>query len=447
MSAHDEDGDTVTPTLAADPGPSSSPPDPSLLQLPMSFGRRNLGQPSLFDNNFEVGEDFGAQVQRTQSPSRPPSPWLLISSPDGQEKEVEEENPEDKRAPYSESDLSSIKSLEIINDHGFGGLEEPEEGHTPPEQSPHEDNSVAVPNPGGDISRVPTTESPIAFAGSSFGEPGYPTSSKDEFARDAEDTSIQEAIDEEIRESLQSSKFGGKTKFWPLGQHWRILNASRVRELLKSNASIMGCVQARAAEDESNVLDGYVDEICGRHPQPRSTGLRKILAILIMMDKVACIIDFIEAGIQDLHLPLKGVYDRKFKLYSLGKKAEGTAKRKRDEGGGEEGNRQGTKHELTDPRVICQGWGRTNGDHFELCQSYMLAAFFRQSRSRLLLYHIADEAVLPFLEYERKSEGGYGTVYKVKIHPKHHALELPRVQVRLLSRPVSPPLTTIQGRR
>lgn len=176
--------------------------------------------------------------------------------------------------------------------------------------------------------------------------------------------------------------------------------------------------------DESEVLARHVEEVCGSHLQ--STGRRKILAILILNGRTASIFDIIEAGMLDIDLPLSGSYDKTRKSVEL-KRSRDPSPRRWWEGEPGQQNMQDPALLRTEPRCRFRGWSHTHLDLFRTYQSRMLAPFIRRSSCKVLFYKIPDEAVLPFLEWTMKKEGGYGNVYRVRIHQDHHELEPPPV--------------------
>ena len=421
----------------------------------------HLDQPSLFDNNFQPDEDLRKHGRTLSDQDRPRSlqllvegpdgrekdigdedfeaarltgnesdfgsrgPQLSVKAPDGREKDISDEDFEDARLSGTESDFGNLKSLEMINDLGLGDLREPEAATTrTPSEGPSNTDDTPMPTFGEeDISQTSGARSPIAFMGASFVESDIPIGTEADFAEDANPYDL-EAVEDEIRSTLEQSRVGN-VHFWPLSQIWRIITPSCVRSLLKSNKTLQGRFQETADKNgTSEDLERYVNEICGSGPGFRSTGRRKILAILVLIDKVESIVDFIDAGVHDLDLPLRDSYDSETKTYYLEKKVDMKTRRQRKRDDGQERESpQNTGLGSASVRVVCQGWSRRDGESFKFNEPRMLAPYLRQSNTKLLFYQIADEAVLPFLEYTRKSEGGYGTVYQVRIHKDHHELE------------------------
>jgi serine/threonine protein kinase len=129
------------------------------------------------------------------------------------------------------------------------------------------------------------------------------------------------------------------------------------------------------------------------------TTRRKIFAVLVLMEKVEAILDFLEEEVYDSTLP-----------FVFGK------------------NQLATSKTTEEPIVIKlfqdkTKWKESEKDSFERYQWEMMAPYFplscgeQSSVRRLAVY---DRAVLPFLEAHEESEGGFSIVRKVKIHPAHY---------------------------
>ncbi|KAK0750605.1 hypothetical protein B0T18DRAFT_389995 [Schizothecium vesticola] len=159
--------------------------------------------------------------------------------------------------------------------------------------------------------------------------------------------------------------------------------------------------------------------------QPKS--FRKIMAILILMDKPNKIRRFLEADISDVDLPLE--------LRQV-PRPSGSAKIP-------------PKWELKSIRAKDQAktlrcfrrWKPRAMEEFQKHQWTVLAPFFalggvrsvllsgggRRSRDLRTIHHwkLDHRVILPFKSFsEARPEGGCGQVYRVEIHPDHHAFNL-----------------------
>jgi hypothetical protein len=187
-------------------------------------------------------------------------------------------------------------------------------------------------------------------------------------------------------------------------------------EKILSRDTIRGILPALAKDLGEEKFDAYADMIC---PPPASedkppTSYRKILAILILMQKSDKIGDFVEGEISDDKLPLRRIgEERPFKL--------------------------GIK-ESSDPPKCFEEWGDHDIESFDTMQYQMLAPFFALGRGdRVHHYVLSDRRPLPFERLKGDTKGtevpdqlsgntndemagGFGKVTGVTIDPAHHKL-------------------------
>ena len=142
---------------------------------------------------------------------------------------------------------------------------------------------------------------------------------------------------------------------------------------------------------------------------------RKIFAILVLVEKTSCISKFLEGGVSDLDLPLKKIPKvAGSPLFDLGRPG------------------------LPQKRLECfHNWTQATIAGFEYWQWSTIAPFFHKGlRKDVQHYPLQNSVVLPFVplpvdhpqEKESNSrteiEGGYGCVFKVKVHKDHHDFDL-----------------------
>ncbi|KAH8893880.1 kinase-like protein [Thozetella sp. PMI_491] len=172
------------------------------------------------------------------------------------------------------------------------------------------------------------------------------------------------------RAFLESASSGGE--FLPLHSLAILINQSTVGRLLELT------FPSATAE----VLKSYTAQVCG--PELSGTGRRKIFAIVVLMNRIQSITDFIDRDILDFHLPLEAQWSR------------------------------------------ITNWSRNDEVVFSTYQACMLAPFFQIGQDKVFFYKLPLGYTLPFIEYKNVADGGYSRVRKVKIHPAHHNLSSPR---------------------
>jgi serine/threonine protein kinase len=136
--------------------------------------------------------------------------------------------------------------------------------------------------------------------------------------------------------------------------------------------------------------------------QPGEKSYRKIFAILLLIERPAKIRSFVEKGVCDADLPLIKV-PRTNRL-------PGSFKLRR-------------KTAVDLPLGCFKKWKDSTVARFEQWQWAVLAPFFaRGTRKHAPHYSLQPQVILPFTSWEKVARrGGFGQVYKVEIHPDHHA--------------------------
>jgi hypothetical protein len=129
----------------------------------------------------------------------------------------------------------------------------------------------------------------------------------------------------------------------------------------------------------------------------------KLFAILVYLRHGELILDFLEEGIDDTHLPFirsdKTPRARDYKLCS--------------------------RHHPGQPLNCMERWDRDLVDEFGRDQWCMLAPVF-EYHDGIAHYDLHDNCVLPWVEDEERGDsamvGGYGSVSKIAIHPAHQRI-------------------------
>jgi hypothetical protein len=212
-------------------------------------------------------------------------------------------------------------------------------------------------------------------------------SHKDSIAssKDVENYLDVEAVGENLRDSSQVSK-ANNSRFLPLNKLCEIVSNDVIRRLLRNVCP----------DIDGEELEERIQQVCGRGGTFATR--RKIFSILILIGKVESILGFINAEICDADLPLK--LEWKDRRYSIKKRGDVP---------------------LASTSTYFRNWLRRDFEAFEDKQSWMLAPYFELGDDKLCFYKLDhNHIVLPFTEYEPKSQGGQARVFKVKIHKAHH---------------------------
>jgi hypothetical protein len=166
--------------------------------------------------------------------------------------------------------------------------------------------------------------------------------------------------------------------------------------------------------------------ICKEIPQPKNDedtrapkikSFKKIFVILLMIEKMEHILDFLEEDVNDLDLPL-------VKAYKSGNGSRFDLKRSREIG----------------KTLKCfRHWSQSKVTNFEEWQWTTIAPFFHGGAGRNVKHFpLQDAVMLPFTKDSRREknnpiiteiEGGYGRVFRVDIHPDHHNFGLSKVKL------------------
>lgn len=203
-----------------------------------------------------------------------------------------------------------------------------------------------------------------------------------------------ERIQQELRSSSRVSKHKTRRWFIPYDKLRDILTRRRIRSILLQTAIFRST--------PSKILDIIARSICARvrKPNGRRTGYVRIFAILVLIDQVQYIGDFLNEFITDADLPLQPSPN-----HSLG---SNLVMRNSDD-------------DDSDPPLRCfENWRPEHMDNFIGQQEKLISPRFRMRGDQLCLHRLRSNTILPFVECGDKAFfGGFGRVSKVKIHPAH----------------------------
>jgi hypothetical protein len=225
---------------------------------------------------------------------------------------------------------------------------------------------------------------------------------------------VQKALSESSRPPFESDV---DRYYIPIDQLRSIVNLDSIRTLLPSIAKGVHCDR----------FDDLAQEICGKDQKP-ARAFRKVLAILILIEKADSILDFVRAGITDARLPLQRLGDNRacVKLCL-------------------------SDHDRPDPIPLFENWTAKQRADFETHQWETLAPYFSIGAGEddpVPRYELTSRHPLPF-DVVPESGGGhdqsaaaagmsrsttstgslddpmtgaYGKVWKIKIHRAHRNL-------------------------
>lgn len=198
-----------------------------------------------------------------------------------------------------------------------------------------------------------------------------------------------ENLNDQFYYEKEISQFGSQQRFLSWDKLLAILHESRVERELD-----------RVWGKEHNQDRPMLEDIC--HSDPKQSR-RLIMAILGVIEKVELIGKFIEHQVFDSDLPLTQHIDNQQKRVPLF-------------------YRYGDSDALDKPiRFIHHDWKGSTLNSFCLEQWSYVIPFFDMREDRVNFYRMEDNRIiLPFLEWDNQASGGYGTVWKARIHPAHH---------------------------
>jgi hypothetical protein len=184
----------------------------------------------------------------------------------------------------------------------------------------------------------------------------------------------------------------GLREFLPISQLTTIVHEAAVVEELRE------CLPRHITEEAIRL---YAAQICSNH----APSFRRLFAILVLIGQAHNIPDFIDEGVTDDDLPLVKVPVEKSRGLDL----------------------RSARRPKVELKCIRQ-WRRFHLQSFEQRQWCLLAPVFNKDKTAAHC-SLHDQDILPFVEDSRndnsakgaeKHSGGFGSVFKVKIHPDHH---------------------------
>ncbi|KAJ3580540.1 hypothetical protein NPX13_g23 [Xylaria arbuscula] len=210
-----------------------------------------------------------------------------------------------------------------------------------------------------------------------------------------------------IRSAMKDAPRNPAAQWLPLGGLESICRRHAVR-----------CEFLRVLGEDSPNIEQYTDYICGNdtHSSRNEHTSRKIFAILVLMDQLPRIEEFIREGIRDQHLPC-----RKLSNHELGATF--------------------TIEKSVSPSTFgsesvfrFDNWDPTDKQEFYRLQWEFLAPYFSNaSDGTITLYELDEPCIMPWLNNgETVCNGGFGEVTKFYIHSDHHAFATNKIATKKL---------------
>lgn len=209
----------------------------------------------------------------------------------------------------------------------------------------------------------------------------------------------EDKMEASIRATLIPSAIREGKEFVPNDDLERIVTKHRVRQEL---ANVLQGIPIDELDHLTEQIWEVKPAVVSESPSKMTTR-RRIFAILALMQKVDQIKDFIREDLYDSDMPF---------VLSEGPRKGVRHMYWKDEGGN-----------LHSVQAFAQ-WQPFEIDSFDNYQWELLAPYFHlctKSDPKILHYNLENRTILPFIEDEEvKHAGGYGDVWRVKIHPAHH---------------------------
>lgn len=190
---------------------------------------------------------------------------------------------------------------------------------------------------------------------------------------------VESTLREMFEKSLKVSK-PAAGEYLPLDMFRNIFNPASIMLLLGEIFSFAS---------ESELLDKFQAIISLKRKKTRT----QILGILVSMERLGHLEEFINGDIWDNDLPFKE-------------------------------SREST---LNPKSSILDGWSRNDRLLFYENQKVFFVPFFDMHENGLCSYELDRGTRLPWVSIEPKSSGGTGLVHQVEIHPSHHNFSKPGV--------------------
>lgn len=199
-------------------------------------------------------------------------------------------------------------------------------------------------------------------------------------------------IQKELRSSSRLSPHKSLKRFIPYDKLRAILTKDRVRSILLQTSTYETASPREIDETaETITVTSQIND--------HSTSYIRIFGILVLMNKVKYIKDFLKESIADADLPLR---------YSPNDPWGSNLVMKNSDSDNES------------PLRCFEEWDPEHMDRFLEKQEKLTSPRLRMRGDHLCLHRLRNNIILPFIECDNKPHvGGFGTVCKVKIHPAH----------------------------
>lgn len=220
------------------------------------------------------------------------------------------------------------------------------------------------------------------------------------------------ALQKQIYSAMESARNDDASlptqRFFPKNQLSDVITTSTVF------AELANHLQLDYTNDE---IQACANTICNVTPcridgRLKRKSFRSIFVILVLAERPDIILSFLDEQVSDLDLPLIPV------------KENGSIISMRRRSSSHDGPPQ--------PLLQCfddEEWSPSSREQFDRYQWYMLAPFFSHGKYGLINhYPLHDQHILPFVNSHQaeddsaESQGGYGRVIMVRLHPAHHKL-------------------------
>lgn len=236
------------------------------------------------------------------------------------------------------------------------------------------------------------------------------TSNSIDDARDLEHLLVESA-------KLSAHPFSQRRQmFWPFGTLCRLMTRDRIRHVLQdrlrepSSENLDFIIdQVRPVYESADVIPGLEEPLLpNEEAASKANGHLRILAVLLLLDRVESIVNFIESGVTDAHIPLESDED-----HILTKRVYGKA----------------TTLEFLGPWRSIQ---------FTREQFSVKTPFFEApTPDKVHHYVFSEDVILPFLDpgvdEQLVSHGGSAIIIRVIIDPTCHGFHEILEEVSALS--------------
>ncbi|KAK7993700.1 6-hydroxy-D-nicotine oxidase [Apiospora arundinis] len=136
---------------------------------------------------------------------------------------------------------------------------------------------------------------------------------------------------------------------------------------------------------------------------------KPVFALLVWFRRSSNILEFLAEDVSDIDLPLINITDSHDGSHRIGRRSRTST----------------TESGIRSPLRCFSNWGRIESESFLRYQWTMLSPFFRESDyNDVQHYELQDNHILPWVDDTKEEyleqQGGFGTVFPVRIHEEHH---------------------------